>query len=172
MDNEMIVQYLTALGAGMSEYASAWAVDDSEEKPVLVLSAPAPFDEEQELGYLISISRTNEELFLFDLQISVFMNVSEDLFSSVHRVIAAFNNAVTLGCFELYEETSDVIFRCGVFIDPKMTIETATDNIMKTLAVMENAAVNGGAELQKLLKGEATADELINAFYNIEGDSE
>ena len=172
MDNELIVQYLTALGEGMSEYVSSWAVDDSDEMPVLVLSAPAPFDEEQELGYLISISRLNENLFLFDLQISVFINVSQELFSSVHSVLAAFNNAVTLGCFELYEETSDVIFRSGVFVDPQMTIETATENIIKTLAVMENAAVNGGAELQKLLKGEATADDLINAFYNMEGDSE
>ena len=172
MQNENLMQYLTALGKAFEPHVSAWAVEESDEGPMLVLTASAPFDEASELGYLISPSVVAENIVLFDLEIAVFTDVPEELFASLHPVIAALNNALIVGSFRLYEETAEVICQSGVILSSDMDLDAATDNVFKTLVLMENGAVNGGAELLKLIKGECTADELIADLYDMGGNED
>ena len=170
MQNELTRDYLTALGETMSEHFTAWTVEDTDEGPVLVLAAPAPYDESVHIGYSISLVPATNDILLYDLTITLITDVPEASFGDIRRVISALNNCMIIGSFALYEDTAEVVFRNGVFFGAETDIKAATANIFKTLAAMEDEAF-GGVYLQMLISGERTADELIAEFYDIGGET-
>ena len=171
MQNENARQYLTALGEAIAPQTIAWGVQETEDGPVLVFTGPSPIDEASTFGYFVTLSSYTDEIVLFELEVTVFTDIDETLFEPLKRAVNAVNNALILGSFYLYEETAEIVYRQGVFFGNDLNTGAATDNIVKTLAVMENGAVNGGAELMKLIKGECTADELIASLNDVGGEA-
>ena len=170
MQNELIRDYLTALGETMNEHFISWAVEDVDDVPVLFLTAPAPYDESAVIGYTIALAPVTDELLLYDLGITLLTDVPEAYFGDIRRVISALNNCIIIGSFALYEDTAEVVFRNGVFFSAETDIEAATVNIFKTLAAMEHEAF-GGLYLQMLISGERTADGLIAELCDIGGET-
>lgn len=170
MQNELIRDYLTALGEAVSEHFTAWSVDDTDEGPLLVLTAPAPYDESVYVGYTVSLAPVTNDILLCDLTITLLTDVPEASFGDIRRVISALNNCMIIGSFALYEDTAEVVFRNGVFFSAETDIEAATVNIFKTLAAMEDEAF-GGLYLQMLISGERTADGLIAELCDIGGET-
>ena len=171
MDTKKARQYLTSIGKLLEEHVTAWTVDDpGDGVPMLALTVPSPLAEGAELGYFISLDDVNDALILFDLEITVFTDVSKELFAPLNKFISHLNNTAVIGSFALDEDTTEVIYRNGVLLDGNIASQTAAVNIIRTLTVMENAAVNGGSDIQRLLKGEISADELIAELYDIGGD--
>ena len=173
MQTETIRQYLTAIGESLAEHVAAWAVDEFDDgTPVLALSIPSPLVEGTEMGCTVSLEVFNDTLFLFDLEYTVLMNVPGELFAPLNKVIAALNNAAVIGSFALADDTAEVIYRDGVLIDGSLDSRAAAVNVVRTLAAMENAAINGGREILRLINGEIAADELIAEFNDLGGDEE
>lgn len=170
MQNELIRDYLTALGETMAEHVTAWAVDDTDEEPVLIFTVPAPYDENTVIGYTITLEPVTNDVFLYDLVITLITDVPEALFGDVSRVISVLNNCMIIGSFALYEDTSEVVFRNGVLFSAETDVEAATVNIVQTLAAMENEVLDG-MYLQMLISGERTADELIAELCDIGGET-
>ena len=172
MQNNNARQYLTMLGEAIAPHTIEWAVQDYGDGPTLVFTVPSPLDESSTFGCFIEPTFLTETITLTNLEITVFTDIPKELFAPLNRVIAAVNNALVLGAFHLFEETAEVVFRDGVILGTEIDTAAATQTILKTLAVMESGAINGGAELLKLIKGECTADELVAALNDVGGEAE
>lgn len=170
MQNELIREYLTALGKTLAERFTAWTVEDTDEGPILVLTAPLPNDESSQIGYSVALTPVSNDILLYDLIITLFTDVPEKCYDDIRRVTAVLNNCMIIGSFALYEDTAEVVFRNGVFFGAETDVEAATVNILKTLEAMEEEA-SVGLDLQMLISGELTADGLIAEICDIGGET-
>lgn len=171
MQDKAAREYLEALGELLKDRAAEMEINDYGQGPSLILSAPAPFNSERSVVYTISLRDAGGSFVLFELMITVFCGIPEELFSDIERIITAFNTGTVIGSFLLFRKGNALLYKQGLIFEGDTDLSSTSDNMLYTLSLMENAVTNGAMLLEEYFSQNKTPDEIISLIKETGGVS-
>ncbi len=171
MQEQAAREYLETLGNLLKDRVSEMEISDYGQGPVLILNAPAPFNQERSIAYTVSLQSAGEKFILFELMITVFSGIPEERFHDIAQIIAALNTETVIGSFLLFKKGNAVLYKQGILYDGETDINSSSDNMLYTLSLMENAVTNGALLLEDYFLQNKTADEIIYQINEMGGAS-
>jgi hypothetical protein len=154
MANDSIREYLTLLMAAVSDSVNGAEIIDTEEGPALLCSVDSPFGGGSEVTYQFSIMPISEGFLSAETLLFLFTGVGDDRRGDIDALIAKLNPYITIGSLRFVEEAGSVVLANGFVFEETDELTSVTDLIGKTVALLENIAVNAGGYIHRYLSGE------------------
>ena len=164
MDKLGAKEYLAEIADLIEDGIHEAVIDNTEDGAVLLMTAASPFDENGELAYSVSFEEFKADMYIFQIMIFAFTNIPEERFEELRVAINALNARISLGSFVLFEEANAVFFNHSFLLDETANAAVAARILLRSIGLMENAVVNAGQWLLRLLTGECTVDTMMNAL--------
>lgn len=152
--------YLSQIALLAKDIIHEAAVRDTEDGAALMITAPSPYGEERVLTYCIELEPRGEDMLLFHTVIYCFTDVPEDRFGELAQVINELDLRLTVGSFILFEEGHTVMLSHGFLLGTEVGLDLAAQTLLRSIHLMENAAAIAGDYIDRLLKGECTAEDI------------
>lgn len=162
--NQLIRDYLQAIGNAMTDQAKSMTISEEEDTYSLILTSESPYDNTMEIAEIISLKIIDENMLMALVRIGAFTDIPETLFKDVQNIITELNIGLDVGAFVLIPQLEAVDIRQSIFFDGDTPTEAATENMLRTLAVLEIELMRFGGYLDDLISGRQTLKEIENSI--------
>ncbi|MBP5463146.1 MAG: hypothetical protein J6Y20_13630 [Lachnospiraceae bacterium] len=164
MDRVGAKEYLAEIAELIEDNIHEATIDNTDDGAVLLMTAASPFAEGEELAYSVSFEEFKADMYIFQIMIFTFTNIPEERFDEVRVIINALNSRISLGGFVLFEESKAVFFNHSFLLDETADAAVAARILLRSIGLMENAVVNAGQWILRLLGGERTVESVLETL--------
>lgn len=160
MLSEKYPEFLAQLGELSKDHFNECFIDEQESGPVLIMSSPSPFDEDEEIAYSVQVEDGQNGFVLLQYNIILFTDISEEKLDDLGRAVCYIDPTLPCGNFILIKEGRLMLFRQCAIVPDDIDIQTAIQYSLTTLFIMERIVFNRGNELYGLMNGKVTLEQI------------
>ncbi len=153
-------EFLEKLGQLFEENINSYTVEEQDNGPILLMSAPSTFEEGKEMGYSVQIEDGKNGFVLLQFLMMPFTEIPEEKLDEVGQAICYIDPTLSYGNFVLLREGKLVLYRQSAVMSDDLDTLTAAQYSVKSIFLMERTVFSQGEKLYGLINGQVTLDEI------------
>ena len=160
MLTEKANEFLEQLGELFADRINGYTIEEQEDGPVLIITAPSPFEEDKEIVYSVQLEDGGNGYVLMQYVMMPFTDIPDDKLDELGRAICYIDPTLSYGNFILAKENNLVFLRQSVILPDDMDMTAALQYSVGNLFLMERIVFDRGNELFGFLNGQVTLEEI------------
>lgn len=164
MLSENASEFLGQLGKIAEDHFNECYVEEQENGPILLMSSPSPFEEDEEIAYSVQIEDGKNGFVLLQYLIMPFAHIPEEKLDELGKAICYIDPTLSYGNFVLVKEGKLLLFRQSAIVPDDMDEMAAIQYSARSLFLMERTVFETGNMLYGLLNGQVTLEEIKSAL--------